>query len=63
MNVLNIRLEKHYRKIALTAFLVIAASMLFYFLLFRTTTLGFVLNKIFAVKQTKKLLLLLKVVN
>ena len=46
---MNIRLEKHYRKIALTAFLVIAASMLFYFLLFRTTTLGFVLNKIFAV--------------
>lgn len=41
--------NKHYRAIALTAFLVIAASMLFYFLLFRTTTLGVVLSKVFSV--------------
>ncbi len=32
--------DNHYRGIAVTAFLVVAASMLFYFLLFRTSTLG-----------------------
>ena len=41
--------DKSYRAIGVTAFLVIAASMLFYFLLFRTRTLGDVIGKIFAV--------------
>ncbi len=41
--------NKNYASIAVTIFLVIAASMLLYFILFRTTTLGAVLRKIFAV--------------
>ena len=41
--------DKNMRTIAVTAFLVVAASMLFYFFLFRTTTLGFGLSKVFSV--------------
>ncbi len=38
-----------YRNIGITAFIVVAASMLFYFLLFRTSTLGVGLGKVIAV--------------
>ncbi len=38
-----------YRKIAMTAFLVVAASLLFYFMLFRASTIGAGLKKIISV--------------
>ena len=41
--------DKTYRTLGITAFLVVAASMLFYFLLFRTSTLGSGLSKVVSV--------------
>ena len=41
--------SKEYRQVGITAFLVVAASMLLYFLLFRTSSLGAVISKILTV--------------
>ena len=41
--------DPRYRQIGLTAFIVIAASMLFYFFIFRMATLGSALEKVFSV--------------